>query len=208
MKCNFLKISWGIVEINGVRVYTELWLATGPMNLKIKFKTPKGTSCSYVATEDDCPFDDGSFISYWVPKNVYFPVHFCDADVNKLVTTVVDHLQLKFFEEPRKWLTKEEKSVAELLALKCCTRDDLEWMLACDVCDIPQAFWEYAKSYGREYDAYLDRREKEDREMAEKLNTPEGLAYMLRMARMHGEHQLAVSFIKELIFDLTELWDM
>lgn len=207
MKCNFLKTSWGIVRINDVEVYCELWLSTGMMSLKVKFKIPKGMSYSYTCSTKDAPFEDGRFLSYWIPKSIYFPVHFCGATVNELVELVVRHLDLKFFKESRKWLTKEEKSVAELLALKCCTRDDLEWMLNCDVCDIPQAFWEYAKSYGQEYDNWLKRREKEDREMAEKLNTPEGLEYMLRIARMHGEHQPAVSFINQIIFDLTELWD-
>lgn len=207
MKNRFIKISWGIVRINSVEVYTELWLATGTMDLKIKFKAPKGMSYSYASTQCDAPFEDGSFLSYWVPKNVYFPVHFCGTTINELVELVVKHLNLKFFEESRKWLTKDEKSAAELLAVQSISRDDLEWMLNCDVCDIPQAFWEYAKSCKAEYDAWLKRREKEDREMAAKLNTPEGLAYMLRIARMHGEHRPAVSFIKELIFDLTELWD-
>lgn len=207
MKCNFLKTSWGIVRINGVEVYCELWLSTVTMSLKVKFKIPKGMSYSYTCSTKDAPFEDGRFLSYWIPKNVYFPVHFCGATVNELVELVVKHLNLKFFEESRKWLTRDEKSVAELLALKCITRDDLEWMLNRDVCDIPQAFWEYAKSYGQEYDDWLKRREKEDREMASKLNTPEGLAYMLHIARMHGEHQPAVSFINQIVFDLTELWD-
>lgn len=154
MKCNFLKISWGVVEINDVKVYCELWLSTNMMNLKVKFKIPKGMSYSYTCSTNDGPFEDGRFLSYWVPKNVYFPVHFCGKGVNLLVETVVKHLQLKFFEESRKWLTKDEKTVAELLAMKCILRDDLEWMLNCDVCDIPQVFWKYAKEYSKEYDRY------------------------------------------------------
>ena len=107
MKCNFLKISWGVVEINDVKVYCELWLSTNMMNLKVKFKIPKGMSYSYTCSTNDGPFEDGRFLSYWVPKNVYFPVHFCGTTVNELVDAVVKHLQLKFFEESRKWLTKE-----------------------------------------------------------------------------------------------------
>lgn len=196
MKCHLVKISWGIVEICNTRVYAELWLTTGTLNLKVKFKVPKGMSYSYACAKD-APFEDGQFLSYWIPKNIYFPVHFCGEDINSLVETVVKHLNLKFFEESRKWLTKDEKNVAELLALSCITRDDLEWMLNRDVCDIPQAFWKYAKEYGKEYDDYLTRKKKEEREMLEKPNTPEGLAYMLRIARMYGEHRPAVSFIKE-----------
>lgn len=197
MKCNFLKISWGVVEINDVKVYCELWLATMSMSLKVKFKAPKGMSYSYTCSAKDAPFEDGQFLSYWIPKNVYFPVHFCGTTVNKLVEIVVKHINLKFFKESRKWLTKDEKTTAELLATKCILRDDLEWMLNCDVCDIPQVFWEYAKACSKEYDNYLARVEKEEREMSEKLNTLEGLAYMLRIARMYGEHRPAVSFIKE-----------
>lgn len=118
MKCNFLKISWGVVEINDVKVYCELWLATVSMSLKVKFKAPKGMSTSYACSAKDAPFEDGQFLSYWIPKNVYFPVHFCGTTVNKLVDAVVKHLQLKFFEESRKWLTKDEKTTAELLAMK------------------------------------------------------------------------------------------
>lgn len=197
MKCQLVKISWGIVEIGNTRVYAELWLTTGPMNLKVKLKVPKGMSYSYVCSVKDAPFEDGQFLSYWIPKNVYFPVHFCGEDINSLVETVVKHLQLKFFNESRKWLTKDEKTTAELLAMKCISRDDLEWMLNCNVCDIPQVFWKYAKAYSKEYDNCLARVEKEEREMSEKLNTLEGLAYMLRIARMYGEHRPAVSFIKE-----------
>lgn len=197
MKCQLVKISWGIVRINDNRIYCELWLSTNMMNLKVKLKVPKGMSYSYRCSVKDAPFEDGRFLSYWVPKNVYFPVHFCGTTVNKLVELVIKHLNLKFFEESRKWLTKDEKTVAELLAMKCISRDDLEWMLNCDVCDIPQVFWEYAKTYSKEYDNYLTRVEKEEREMSEKLNTLEGLAYMLRIARMYGEHRPAVSFIKE-----------
>ena len=197
MKTQFTKISWGIVEINNVRIYCELWLSTSMMNLKIKFKVPKSMSYSYVCSAKDAPFEDGQFLSYWVPKNVYFPVHFCGKGVNELVDAVVKHLQLEFFEESRKWLTKEEKTTAELLAMNYISREDLEWMLNCDACDIPQVFWEYANAYSKEYDNYLARIEKEEREMSEKLNTPEGLAYMLRIARMYGEHRPAVSFIKE-----------
>lgn len=111
MKSRFTKISWGIVRINDVEVYCELWLETGSMNLKIKFKIPKGMSYSYVASSRDCPFNDYSFLSYWIPKNVFFPIHFCEATVNELVETVVEHLQLKFFEESRKWLTKEDNAL-------------------------------------------------------------------------------------------------
>lgn len=155
MKCNSLKISWGIVEISNVRVYCELWLSTSMMNLKVKFKVPKGMSYSYVCSANDAPFEDGQFLSYWVPKNVYFPVHFCGEGVNSLVETAVKHLQLKFFKESRKWLTKDEKTTAELLAMNCISREDLEWMLNCNVYDIPRVFWEYANAYSKEYDNYL-----------------------------------------------------
>lgn len=109
MKCNFLKTSWGIVRINDVEVYCELWLSVERMSLKIKLKAPKGMSYSYVCSAKDAPFEDGQFLSYWIPKNVYFPVHFCGTTVNELVEIVIKHLNLKFFEESRKWLTKDEK---------------------------------------------------------------------------------------------------
>ena len=197
MKIQFTRISWGIVRISDNRIYCELWLSVERMSLKVKFKIPKGMSYSYWCSAKDAPFEDGQFLSYWIPKNIYFPVHFCGTTVNELVELVIKHLNLKFFNESRKWLTKDEKTTAELLAMKCISRDDLEWMLNRDVCDIPQAFWDYAKAYGKEYDDYLTRKKKEEREMLEKLNTPEGLAYMLRIARMYGEHRPAVSFIKE-----------
>ena len=197
MSVGFVRVSKGYATVSDMRVYCELWLSVERMSLKVKFKIPKGMSYSYVCSAKDAPFEDGRFISYWVPKNVYFPVHFCGTTVNELVDAVVKHLNLKFFEESRKWLTKDEKTVAELLAISCITRDDLEWMLNYDVCDIPQVFWDYAEAYDKEYDDYLTRKKKEEREMSEKLNTPEGLAYMLRIARMYGEHRPAVSFIKE-----------
>lgn len=149
MKCQLVKISWGIVEIGNTRVYAELWLTTGPMNLKIKFKVPNGMSYSYTASAHDCPFNDGSFLSYWIP------VPFCGIAVNELLETVVEHLNLKFFKESRKWLTKDEKTTAELLAMNCISREDLEWMLNCNVYDIPRVFWEYANAYSKEYDNYL-----------------------------------------------------
>lgn len=201
MKSRFIKVSWGIVRMNDIEVYTELWLATCLMDMKVKFKVPKGMSYSYVCSAKDAPFEDGQFLSYWVPKSMH------GVTINELVEIIVNRLQLKFFNESRKWLTQKEKSVAELLAIKATSRKDLGWMLDCNVCDIPQAFWEYAEEYEAGYNAYLNRREREDREMAAKLNTPEGLKYMLRIANRYGGHRPAVSFIKELIFDLTELWD-
>ena len=179
MKCQLVKISWGIVEIGNTRVYAELWLTTGPMNLKVKLKVPKGMSYSYVCSVKDAPFEDGQFLSYWIPKNVYFPVHFCGEDVNSLVETVVKHLQLEFFNESRKWLTKDEKTAAELLAMKCISRDDLEWMLNCDVCDIPQVFWEYAKEYSKEYDRSCELQIAKHHAVKKWLTTPDGLEHLL-----------------------------
>ena len=123
MKCQLVKISWGIVEIGNTRVYAELWLTTGPMNLKIKFKVPNGMSYSYACSAKDAPFKDGQFLSYWIPKNVYFPVHFCGEDINSLVETAVKHLQLEFFEESRKWLTKEEDEAICLERKNCSLMD-------------------------------------------------------------------------------------
>lgn len=108
MKTQFTKISWGIVRINDVEVYCELWLSTSVMNLKVKFKVPNGMSYSYTCSTKDAPFEDGQFLSYWIPKNVYFPVHFCGTTVNELVDAVVKHLNIKFFNESRKWLTKDK----------------------------------------------------------------------------------------------------
>lgn len=145
MKCQLVKISWGIVEMGNTRVYAELWLSTSMMDLKVKFKVPNGVSYSYVCSAKDAPFEDGQFLSYWIP--------ICGGcALNKLVERAVKHINLKFFEESRKWLTKDEKTVAELLAMKCISRDDLEWMLKCNACDIPQVFWKYAKEYSKEYD--------------------------------------------------------
>lgn len=125
MKCQLVKISWGIVEIGNTRVYAELWLSTSMMNLKVKFRVPKGMSYSYVCSVKDAPFEDGRFISYWVPKNVYFPVHFCGESINKLVEIVVKHLNLKFFEESRKWLSKEED---EAIRLERKNRSLMDWL--------------------------------------------------------------------------------
>ena len=179
MKCQLVKISWGIVEIGNTRVYAELWLTTGPMNLKIKFKVPKGMSYSYACSAKDAPFEDGQFLSYWIPKNMYFPVHFCGEGVNSLVETVVKHLQLKFFKESRKWLTKDEKTTAELLAMNCISREDLEWMLNCDVCDIPQVFWGYAKEYNKEYERLCGLQVAKHHAVKKWLTTPDGPEYLL-----------------------------
>lgn len=201
MKSRFIKVSWGIVRIGDVEVYTELWLATCLMDLKIKFKVPKGMSYSYVCSAKDAPFEDGSFLSYWIPKNVH------GATINELVEIVANRLQIKFFNESRKWLTQKEKEVAHMLATESIGILNAEELLGTDVEDMPQAFREEVSRFRDGYYAYLKRREREDREMAAKLNTPEGLAYMLRIANRYGEHQPAIKFIKELIFDLTELWD-
>ena len=173
MKCNFLKISWGVVEINDVKVYCELWLATSSMSLKVKFKAPKGMSTSYTCSTRDAPFEDGQFLSYWIP------IHFCGTTVNGLVDAVVKHLQLKFFNESRKWLTKDEKTTAELLAMKCISRDDLEWMLNCNVCDIPQVFWKYAKEYSKEYDRLCELQIAKHHAVKKWLTTPDGLEHLL-----------------------------
>lgn len=125
MKCQLVKISWGIVEIGNTRVYAELWLTTGQMNLKVKLKVPKGMSYSYACSANDAPFEDGQFLSYWIQKNVYFPVHFCGSAINELVEIVIKHLQLKFFKESRKWLTSEEDEEIRLQRKSCSL---MEWL--------------------------------------------------------------------------------
>ena len=154
MKCNFLKTSWGVVRINDVEVYCELWLSTGMMSLKVKFKIPKGMSYSYTCSTKDAPFEDGRFLSYWIPKSMYFPVHFCGATVNELVELVVRHLDLKFFEESRKWLTSEEKELAHMIAVGSIGILDVEQVLKCDVSDLPQAFHEEVNRFRNEYYDY------------------------------------------------------
>ena len=179
MGVGFVRVSKGYAMVSGKRIYCELWLSVERMNLKVKFKVPKGMSYSYVCSAKDAPFEDGQFLSYWIPKNVYFPVHFCGTTVNELVDAVVKHLQLKFFKESRKWLTKDEKTTAELLAMKCISREDLGWMLNCDVCDIPQAFWEYAKEYSKEYDRLCELQIAKHRAVKKWLTTPDGLEHLL-----------------------------
>lgn len=179
MKTHFTKISWGIVRINDVEVYCELWLSTSMMNLKVKFKVPKGMSYSYTCSANDAPFEDGQFLSYCIPKNVYFPVHFCGTTINGLIEAVVKHLHLKFFNESCKWLTKDEKTTAELLAMKCISREDLKWLLHCDVCDIPQAFWKYAKEYSAEYDRQCEIQISKYRAVKKWLTTLDGLEHLL-----------------------------
>ena len=123
MKTQFTKISWGIVRINDVEVYCELWLSTSMMNLKVKFKVPKGMSYSYACSAKDAPYENGQFLYYWVPKSIYFPVHFCGESINGLVEAVVKHLQLKFFNESRKWLSKEEDEAIRLERKNCSLMD-------------------------------------------------------------------------------------
>lgn len=192
MKCNFLKVSWGIVEINDVRVYCELWLSTGLMSLKVKLKVPKGMSYSYVCSAKDCPFEDGQFLSYWVPKNLR------GDTVNELVETVVEHLQLKFFEESRKWLTEKEKEVAHMLASGMIDNwKDVERMLKCKPCDLPEEFH-------RESFAFRKQLIRKSYWIAHtllfRLNTYDGLTVMLRIASMRGMHGVpAISTMAHII---------
>lgn len=179
MGVGFVRVSKGYAMVSDKRCYCELWLSVERMNLKVKFKIPKGMSYSYTCSTKDAPFEDGQFLSYWIPKNIYFPVHFCGTTVNELVELVIKHLNLKFFEESRKWLTKDEKTTAELLAMKCISRDDLEWMLNRDVCDIPQVFWKYAKEYGKEYDRSCELQIAKHHAVKKWLTTPDGLEHLL-----------------------------
>lgn len=172
MSVGFIRVSKGYVIASG-RIYCELWLSVERMNLKIKFKIPKGMSYSYACSAKDAPFEDGAFLSYWIP------MHFCGTTVNELVDAVVKHLQLKLFKESRKWLTKDEKTAAELLAMRCISRDDLEWMLNCDVYDIPQVFWEYAKEYSREYERLCELQMAKYYAVERWLSTLHGLEHLL-----------------------------
>ena len=58
-------------------------------------------------------------------------------------------------------------------------RDDLEWMLNCDVCDIPQVFWKYAKEYGKEYDRSCELQIAKHYAVKKWLTTPDGLEHLL-----------------------------
>lgn len=201
MSNGFTKVSKGYAMVSGRRFYCELWLAASTLSIQTRIFLDKPYTVSHLC---DTWHNAGKYIFTYVRASTGGQ---WVRSANDYVDRVIQDTNLQIFEEPRKWLSKEEKSAAELFALKCCTRDDVEWILNKDVCDIPQAFWEYAEAYGKEYDDYLARKEREDREMATKLNTPEGLAYLLKLAKIHGEHQPAVTFISQVIYDLTELWD-
>lgn len=123
MSVGFVRVSKGYATVSDMRVYCELWLSVERMNLKVRFKVPKGMSYSYTCSTKNAPFEDGQFLSYWIPKNVYFPVHFCGTTVNGLVDAVVEHLNIKFFNESRKWLSKEEDEAIRLERKNCSLMD-------------------------------------------------------------------------------------
>ena len=194
---DFSRVGKGYMFLNDVRCYIEVWHSVVWQEDKLKIFYPKSQKSK---TNMSYSYAVGKNITEWHCEDAYM---WCKlphkACIDTAIAVAIAETGLKFFEESRKWLTKEEKEAAQLFALRSISRKDLGWLLKCDVCDLPQVFWEYAKSYGKEYDDYCARRAKEEREMAEKLNTPEGLKYLIRIAKMYGEHRPAISFIEEFV---------
>lgn len=56
--------------------------------------------------------------------------------------------------ENRSKLTSRQASAAEMLALKSIEIEDVEYLLRCDVSDLPCAFHDYVQEYGEEYDEW------------------------------------------------------
>ena len=54
--------------------------------------------------------------------------------------------------ENRSKLTSRQASAAKMLALKSIGIEDVEYLLQCDVSDLPSAFHDYVQEYGEEYD--------------------------------------------------------
>ena len=194
----FIRVSEGYADVPNLtgipcRHYCEVWLATATMQLQVKVKIPAGSSYSYYAGKHDLLGTTGGFLCYWVPKNVYFPVHFCGTGINDLVDVVVKHLRLKVFKESRKWLTPHEKNVAELVAFVGISDSEIENLLECDISDIPQAFWDYTKELNKEYCNHL----RGKKMLHDQLNTPAGLERMLGWLRNNPiPSGLAVSSIE------------
>lgn len=204
MSKKMTRISKGYVRIENSRYYAELYVRTPSMDYQIRI-FHKGHTVSWKSCKhrESWRFD-GAFIYMWFTID---GIPFSCRNLNDHIDGLITLTGLKIYEESRKWLTQKEKEVAHMLATESIGILDAEELLGTDVEDMPQVFHEEVSKFRDGYYAYLKRREREDREMAAKLNTPEGLAYMLRIANRYGEHQPAVSFIKALIFDLTELWD-
>lgn len=173
MSSGFTKVSKGYAMISGNRFYCELWLSVGMLSIQTRIFLDKSYTVSHLCNT----WQNGGryiFTNVQASTGGRWP-----RSNNDYVDRVIEDTKLQIFEEPRKWLTKEEKSVAELLALKCISREDLEWLLHCDVCDIPQAFWDYAKAYSKEYDMWCELQIAKHRAVEKWLTTLDGLEHLL-----------------------------
>ena len=192
---DYSRVGKGYLFLNGVKCYIEVWHSVVWQQDQLRVFYPKGMAHSYIA---------GKTVAEWHHEEKYM---WCNlphkACVDTAIAVVIAETNLKFFEESRKWLTKEEKEVAHMLAVDTIGICDAETLLKCDVSDLPRVFHEEVNRFRNEYYGYLQRR---DWALYKSLNTYEGLTEALRLARRSGNVP-AVSWFKHLIWDLTELWE-
>lgn len=213
-KQNFIRISRGYVWVpnnskDTLRHYAEVWVSTSCMEYQLRIFPAKGMSVSWYADASwkSWRYEYSYLYKWFNVTDVARRSIFERCDINFFVGGIIQQTGLRIWEESRKWLTPAEKECAHMLAVNSIGILDAEELLATDVCDMPQAFHEEVSRFRNEYNAYLNRQEQEDREMAKRLNTREGLSYLLGLAKRHGEHIQAVTFINQVVYDLTELWD-
>lgn len=192
---DFSRVGKGYMFLNDVRCYIEVWHSVIWQEDQLRIFYPRHMSYRYVA---------GKNITEWHCEDAYM---WCKlphkACIDTAIATAIAETDLQFFEESRKWLTDEEKELAHMLAVGSIGILDVEQLLKCDVSDLPQAFHKEVNRFRNEYYDYMRRR---DERLYKSLNTYDGLTELLRIAARYGR-QPAVSFINQLVFDLTELYE-
>ncbi len=201
---SFVRVSKGYVDVPTMpgectsnRFYCEVWFVAATLQLQTRIYNVGGYTISHYGNTWR---EGGSYIY------TYFEITHGGKwphSINDYMDRLVDRTNLHIWKESRKWLTKEEKEVAHMLAVESIGILDAEQLLKCDVSDFPQVFHEEVSAFRNEYYEYLRRK---DYALYKSLNTYEGLTECLRMAKNSGDKP-AVTWFNQLIWELTELWE-
>lgn len=152
---SFVRVSKGYVDVPTMpgectsnRFYCEVWFIAATLQLQTRIYNVEGYTISHYGNTWR---EGGSYIY------TYFEITHGGKwphSINDYMDRLVDRTNLHIWKESRKWLTKEEKSVAAITALACISIADIEYLLHCDICDVPKAFHDEVNRVMADYNSW------------------------------------------------------
>ena len=138
---------------DGTRLFVKYTLARYGL-VRVSLYTPKNVifKGNMMLFDDDIITKNGDH-EYW------FTLVCGSLNVMSIGRAVAEKLAKHYItcegcSENRSKLTSRQASVAQMLVLGSIDIEDVEYLLQCDVSDLPSAFHDYVQEYGEEYDEW------------------------------------------------------